>query len=625
MADYADEELEGLGHDVEPEVTTTPAVAAQESATGQSAELAHASGASDPSGAQASEAKEAERAAAARKSWEDFLGAKLGGKLFELVQKNVSYDDLLGHAKKASESLGDALKDAPLKPTDKGALGGALDEQAEADAVNKMLAALAPAIQAQVDKWIETETGQKVLTAISQWVEEHPKTVVISLGAALVGAAVAAYVSNMDPPEFEQTFKLGKRFKAGLGVDVGPLQSWTIQAASASIQYEGPGMKAKVEVRHDLEKKTTTASASVSGETRIGQTEGKGAADVSLDDAGRVAIKVKGDLNSVIGHTPLSVGAGASHATGGGKDDATRLEGRISVGEKGEERTATGHYDPTTKAFGFTLTRNFMDGAGSLSHTTESDANGDVTTTREASMKAGEGQSLSLSQSTGPGGETAGFQYDHKDAGGSGVDLRAAGTAGAKDSLSLGAGFDLGKFRNELDYQMDDGVHSLGLRSSANLDDELSIGFNLDYDLTNARVDEMGAKLGWKDTDQFRSFTLEYKGRWLQDNPGYEHGFDAAFEYAVGNLSGRVKAGVDLQDGGVSGTRASALAGYKLNENWAVIGGVQYEGNRGAGGMQHTVTPEVGFQYKDVAITVGYQQGRDDGAVTVGLKIPLGW
>ena len=327
----------------------------------------------------------------------------------------------------------------------------------------------------------------------------------------------------------------------------------------------------------------------------------------------------------MLGNKPAALTAGATHSEGGGKPGATKIEGKFTLGEAGEQTTAQGTYDPGTDAFSFTLGRSFLEGRGQANQGIERDAQGNVSTTQGASYDSGKGQKISASHSTGAQGEGNKVSYHDDDVAGSGVKLDASAGTGTQKGVSVGAGLTLGQFENELNFDMKDGLGKLGVKSKANLNEEWSIGANLDYDLSNNRLDSMGARLGWKDPDAFRSFTLEYKGKWLADNPGYEHGFDAAFEYATGRLSGRLTGGIDLNSQqGVTGARVDALAGYKINKDWAVIGGGGMDMSKNdMNQMNQGWNARAGVQYKGVGVTAGYDGGRD--AAFIRLEIPLRW
>ncbi len=556
-------------------------------------------------GAATAQSKEAnaeeKRAAAAEQEWTSFLGKKLGAKAFEKIHELVSYESLLGYAKDGTKAMGDALKDGVFKPTEEGVAGGAMDEASEAAALNALVAALSPEIVKLADKWLEGPQGQRVLTAVGNWTEEHPRTVTAIIGTLLIGGAVAAYVANMKIPELKQSFKLGKGFEVEAGVKLGKLQEIAFEAATVGVKYETEGLSASLKGTYDKEGKSS-ATASVSGTGQIGgRTTTEGKAEATWKESGELELKASAGLETFLQSTPLSLGVDASHSSGG-ETGSTRFGGNIKLGEQGEQRILGGYYDAQTDAFRISIGQTAMGGAFSHETATGRDDEGKGYGEEKLSLKQDE---LSLS-------------YASRDTEG----------GGHSDRFSLGYAGE--QFKSELDYAMDESVHTLGLKSSAALGDEYTVGLNLDYNLNESRLDTYGASFGWKDAEEWRAFRLDYKAKWLQDNQGYEHGFDVAFENSVGNLSTRLRAGVDLQGGPqgsqVTGANADLLAGYRVNEDWAVLGGanVGMERNMG-GGMDPQWGVRTGVQYKDVAFTVGYTPDSDRGTVTFGIEIPLGW
>lgn len=233
-------------------------------------------------------AEEEARVARARVEWEGLLGEKIGGEAFELIREHVSYEALLGYAHEGTQAMSEAVGEISIPTTEKGAAGGLLDEESEAAAVEKMVQALGPALEDLANKWIESDTGRRVLTAISRWVEENPAAVTAIVGTAVIGAAVGAYLSNMDPGEFEKMFDLGEHVRAGGSVDVGPIQNLAIQAASVRVEYEAEGISAALTGKYSAED-GTSVTAEVSGSGAAGETEGEGTASVTVEDSGRTS------------------------------------------------------------------------------------------------------------------------------------------------------------------------------------------------------------------------------------------------------------------------------------------------------------------------------------------------
>ena len=171
---------------------------------------------------------------------------------------------------------------------------------------------------------------------------------------------------------------------------------------------------------------------------------------------------------------------------------------------------------------------------------------------------------------------------------------------------------------------MSEASKSLGFSAEGQLGGNWSLGGNAKLDLDTGRLSQFGAQLGWKDPDAFRSFALDYKATWLQENPGYEHQVDAMLEYSMGSWAGRLKAGGSMQAAEISGANADLLVGRQINDDWAVLGGADYQykpDDLGQG--QHNFGVRAGVQYKGVAVTVNYEPEQE--AVGLRLEIPLSW
>lgn len=608
----------------------------QDSAVGQAAELGAAVGGQGSAASQQAnelnlspEAKkkkdEEKRVAAAKKDWESVLGEKLGGKAFDAIRKFSNYDSLKDQADKIvgklSDSVGGLVKSGE----------NISDDQAEK--LNAMLSAeLGPLLEKYAQKWLDSESGQNVLRAAGNWAEESPRTLVALAGAAAIGAAVYAYMSNMDPKKFAKTFKLGDKFEIGAGVDIGPLQKLSLQAVDVSIKYNSDNFNAQVGVSY-TEDKGVTATASASGKGKIGgfDTTGKIAgtwsekdgtsatasgtakgklgdfdasatlggklgkdgtsasaglklsgnvgkvktdttADVSFGTDGELKLKLGTDFSGTSGETPYSGGLGLS-----GKPDELKIDGKFAFGASGEEQSVTGRYDPATKAYSFGFEKTALDGRFKSKSTFGQDASGDTTRGNDVSWQD-DGINVNAGQQVSGAGVTNTFGMSTSKLGVDGLSAGGKYSSGPNgDSGGFNIDYESKKLNAALDLSMSDSVKTLGFRSSGQIGDELSVGLNGQYDLNNGRLSEFGAKLGWQDTDAFKSFTLDYKAKWLSDNPGYEHGFDAAFEYSAGNLAGRFKANATLRDSGLQTAGVDATARYKLNDKWSALGGVNYQ------------------------------------------------
>jgi hypothetical protein len=297
---------------------------------------------------QTDEEREKARVQAAQASWEALLGQSLGTKLFGLIREHVSLDDLLEYAKKGTSAMGDALEKGPAKPTGEGEALGLLDTEAEAKALNTFLAAIAPALEEASNQWLEGQSGLEVRTAISQWTEEHPTAVLLAIGTAAIGAAVAAWLTNMDPPELSKTFKLGDRWSVGGGVDLGPIQKLAVQAASLQVAYAGDKVKGSLKAGYESDTETLPDgqtrqlhTVDAAGELAYGETLTllvKGA--VTTADGVVTAKSTSGHLKLIDPKTgsTWSLGADGSRKADGTGEEGLKLEAGTKAGATTEAK-----------------------------------------------------------------------------------------------------------------------------------------------------------------------------------------------------------------------------------------------------------------------------------------------
>ena len=405
-----------------------------EAAEAQAAELAGAAPPADGGSAekQAAEAAEKARLAKAEAAWKKFLGKKLGAKAFEEVHKVVGYEALQGYAKDGVDSLSKAVAGGGFfKPTEEGKLGGLMDEEAEAEALNKLVAALEPEIKKLALKLVESEIGQKLLKKVAHWTEEHPVTVTTILTTLLIGGAVAAYLANMEIPELKKTFKLGKGFELEAGVQLGKLQEISLQAITVGVKYEADGLKASLKAVHE-EEGGTSVTASVGVQGGKGDTTGKASGDVTVTGEGEITVKATGELKTLVSGHDVTAQGGASHSS---TDDKTRIEGKVVLGKDGETRSVSGHYSPGDDSFKLTVGHSVDGGKAKRETSVGRDGEGEVTTEDKVTYKPSDDVEVSVAQ----------------------------GTKGDAETFSLGAAFDIGKFETKLDLDMEGAKTQLGV------------------------------------------------------------------------------------------------------------------------------------------------------------------
>ncbi|MEZ4474408.1 MAG: hypothetical protein R3F60_27200 [bacterium] len=647
MADFERAREESVAPTTQTAETVEPAD--NQAATAQSAELTGQAPEQDPQAAQADEAREAERVAAARKGWEALLGEKLGGKAFDLIREHVSFTDLTGYAKQGTAALADLAK-APFSE-------GKTFSAKDAEALNALAAAFAPELQKLADKWLEGESGQRVFTAISEWIEESPGAVTAiaaSLGALAIGAAVVAILQDADPPAIEKMFEVAKGLKIGGKLDLASIKNFAVESAELSMSYSAGGFSARLggstkqtadgqqmaatagvgykgkgfetsanaswdekngltgdasvsggikregfeasaDAKWDSEK-GVSAGAKIAGQGGTDKFKGDYLADIRVDEEGRTQVMFKGGIGTVINDLPAELRAGLTHATGGGKDDATKIEASMKLGEAGNEQTVTGTLDPQTGAFTLTFDRKAYDGALTLQQGLQGDGKGGVQTTQSLDYKIGDDLHLTAGEKTGPQGT----------------------------QRNVGLDFTTGSFKNSFDLEMKDAVTRMNLGTQATLGD-FSVKGNAGLNLDDGRLEQLGLSLGWRDPNAFKSATLQYKLQWQQDNAEYAHHFEAAFEHSIGKWDGRVTGNLDLQGGDLKSAGIDGLAGYRIADRWRVLGGASVASSNAGGQQSTSAGVRAGIQFDNVAVTFGVEKTFGGGTQTgFRLEIPLG-
>ncbi len=681
-------------------------------------------------------AEDEKRAAEVTAKWEGLLGKWLGGKLAPLVLQHVSLDALNGYIDQGLKEAGPALGAALKKETS--------PDAKQAAALKQFSDALSGVVTGQVDKWIKSETGQKVLKAISEWVQDNPGWVMTIIGSAVIGGAVAAWFANPDLPTLEASFGLGKGWQTKVGLDLGTVQSLGFQGASLVVANKNQKITIGAEVTKttddkDGELKSTTHAGTVSvkqgdkgkenltfvlngsvtdhdsglvahtadGTLKLvdadngvtvtvgadGKWDSKGnkeqsvkytmatgkgspvsgnlefaAKSVTIVDkdgnivttnaqslkvavgakAGNFSASVKqetdadgkdktivgvsgkgqlgtgalfkGDANVEIGEGETKVKLnGQMTAKIGGKDVtfdgayATDgpITGKIKVGSGGKFREIKG----TKKGDVVTFTTTEVFGGHSIQRESSKDGEGNVTNQTTVNAAVAPGHKVSIS-----GGDKGNkLSYEGHKIGGTGLNIK--GHVGDK-GFGVGASYEEGFLKAHLDYTMSQGTGSLKVGAAVNTASGLKL--ETDINLSDSRLQELGAKLGYRDPKQFRTFLVGYKAKWMADNKQYAHHFDALLEYSLGNWSARLDAGVDLRGNKLTKTKVDLGVGYALDNNWSVIGGMQYGNalNTQTNAFDHSFKPYVGLQYGKIGVAGFYDSKSKGGGLM--LTIPLG-
>ncbi len=576
---------------------------------------------SDPEATAAADAakqKETERVAAAKASWEKMFGETVGSWLFSQVREHVSPADLLEYGKMGTQAMADA-SGGMFSATD--GMGGLMDTDKEAEALNKFVGAVGPKVQELTDKWLASKSGKKVLTAISQFTEEHPLLVVSSVGAAAIGAAIAAYCSNVDIPEFEKMFKIGNTgLSAGGSIDLGKIQQLAVQAATLTVKYQRGKFNITVSGSQDKDGKQS-GKLSVAHGAKFGDTEMNGSGQAKIKEDGTVELEIDGGLQTLIAGTPLDLSLSGTHTSG--PKEKTKIKGNLIIGDKdGAHQELDGEVDPGSGALRI---KTQYKADGNTYYTEDKrNAEGDVTNTRGLDLQLGGNTDLSLKDSMGPKGYGAYGELSAKDIGGSGLTASIGHGSGTLEGTNLGIEYTSKLITSELNLSLGSGESSLQ-HSTDFKSDGYTAGYNMDINLSDGRLQELGAKFGWEDPEQFRGFLASYKRSWLSGKGTYSDEFDLRIDATLGKLATRFESEVGIQGGNVMSAGADLTVGYPLNSDWMLLGGVGYDASMGMGATEHNPHIGAGVQYKNVGLMMNYHPMSDGNDVmSLNIVLPLG-
>ncbi len=544
-----------------------------------------------------------EREAVVTARWQSMLGEWLGGEMAALVLEHVSLDALNGYVKEAlaagGAAIGDVLRDE-TKPADAKQIEG----------VKKFSEALAALLVPQVERWMASPGAQRMLAKIANWVQDHPRAVMLIAGSAVLGGAVAAWCANPDL-DISVPMGLGAGWQLKAGIDLGKLKNMTYQGASLAVSSKAT----KIELRHtqgdnDEGEATSTLALNASTEQRLGGTLFRGASNVSIaDDV--VTVRLDGGLTTTIAGQRVELAA--SGVTDG------PVKGRIKLGEGTSYREITGERRGDVVTFS---TRAVFAG-GSVTQTMTSDEEAN-TQGQQTTASVGLGRNQTGTMTTGSEGTRVGYNNTNVAGSHVGVSASAGTNATGQTELRAGVRYDDGVLKTQLDYLMRQGRSSLNLAASANTANGLRLSTALRLDET--RMAELALKMGYQDPTQFRGFLLGYKRQWVTDgdNGAYVDHFDALLEYSIGRWYARLAGGLDLTGQRVTRTTADMSAGYQLTRQWTLVGGMQMNGARDTETNQLNTgyRPYVGAQYNGVGVAAYYDtQSRGGGLM---LTIPLG-
>ncbi len=536
-----------------------------------------ASAAPDKSNAQAQEQAQSEEGVAAGLSnYQATLGSWLGGELYKAVSKNLTADKLSGYA---TQGLDSAIKAGTSKAFL--SINGEVDESA----VDDFATALADQYSDLGAKWLETEDGQALVKSLNGWVDAHPATIAT---VALL-AAGAAVLANAPIPELTQKFKLPHGFEAEVAAKVGKLRAVALEKVKAKLSYKSDMLVAAIQLDHEQGGSPTGTFDGTYGKADSHQLK----VDGKLSKAGL-------ELYNVTGIYRPREGREASAGVSGGADKDTTIKAALKT----------------------------VDGDLTTSHNVEYNTNSQVLTVKDAATILGDKSKLDVSTSAATTGATTASimrTQQHATKGleshiGADFTSTPSGSGSAYDytteqKLKLGMKYTRDDLKAELDAVIaSTGDHSLTGSAEKDFGGNWKGGANFKLTAADGGLSELGAFYGFQDPKEFETWLAKYKYTAADD----KHQIDLLVEKKLGEIYARLQQQAVVSKLGNEYT-TTGQAGYFLNDNVAVFGGLGYQ--RDASGTNHYI-PQAGVQVGGVPISINYDTATK--AVSVGITLKFG-
>ncbi len=621
------------------------------------------------------EAAEEKVTAIRSENYRELLGEFLGGELYELLSEQTNEEALLEHGKSALDGALGAVSDL----VGKSGLEG--DQEA---ALAKFADALATDGLAEVEKFLESEKGAALLGKISRWVDDHPGYVLLIGILAAAGAVAADLDIPKLKSKFKITKGLTAGIAADLGsIRHIALESVKLDlkyvrgqfSASAEVLHEdGKGQSYQGSLRYgDKENfvETTGAldpegklviglnaaikagllTASASGQSKVDENEHTGTVDVKYgtEDAN---IGTTGTVDAA-GNLTLDVGAHIN-------------QGMFSGDVTGQYGSENGEYE-----LGSALRYGSEDRNVSLGNTWDGQH---LDTELQGNYRVNQGFGLDLNLrnnqegtfgelggtnyfpggsnrsyvGTGEQGVFGGNQFKYQQGNTSvGLDTQDVGLDGSVDSLSVSLGLqpsELAKFSldygrslegaesahamvelagdnssGSVNYGYEEGQHRLGGSYKTSFAENWETDIAATYNLTANDLERVSLGLGFRDPDEFRAFSLNFSREIKGDHTETE--LSTMFEATLGKFMIRNTLSTSFQDSTWQGGQNTTHVARPINNNWTAIAGSTFQYDAANGGGFNAI-PQIGLQYKQIPITVGYDINAK--APVIGITIPFG-
>lgn len=526
---------------------------------------------------------------ARRLTYEEALGELLGGKLFEVVSENTDPEHMMEYAGKAVDALVDLIAKQVEEGRDLDRIG---PEAAAAQMEN-----LREILRVEVEEYMASPEGQALGEKITEYVQTHPWEVV---GAVLLAAA-AAVAANMKLPELKQKVNLADGLDAEIKAKLGKIQAIALETISARLKYEQGRFKGEVAVDHSSESGTTAS---------IGASYGGGTNRVSAE----ATVDKEGLMKAGLGARGQKGLLGGSADVKHFRNAGTVADAKVTYGGKDDKVSGGAQYDFKEDLLSLQLSRELTKGlySGQRSIGLE-----DGTVTGATRDRVGTDRTyMEMTSSSGKDNSKVGVAAGY---GRGPLDLTGAFSQDSKGDAEskLGARYSARDLTVALDASF--AAHSDTVKGSVGRQarDGLSYGADATYSLTDSHLIGYGARFGFRDPKEFKSFLVEYHRNAVPEVP--EDQFDITLESTIGQLMMRGSNRTTLKGGSLSMGQLGVHGAYPLDDDLAVIGGVSqgYGPDRTIGTM-----PEVGVQYKKIPILVGYDTNSK--AWSIRLTIPFG-
>ena len=521
----------------------------------------------------AEKARTEEGTAAGLANYQATLGQWLGTELYQAIAPELTLDRMAAHA------------DAGFVAAVEAALGSVSGGgEISDDAIEKLSATLKKEYGSIAGEWIK-ENGAGLNARLGEWVDANPIWVVT---AALLAAA-GAIIANAPIPELQKKFKLGNNLSGSLGAKLGRLRDISLKSISAELSWTTGPLIAAVKATHADGQTTTNVNASA-GTEQINLT-----AEGQFVDSDLELLNLQGVIRN--GNTTIT--AGGEHSVNDGEGQTT-ISADITTKDGGVTRTNDLTYDPSSGSLTVGRVLNMVQDGTETTLTETSSSDGSQLTSLNFSGAVSESTKLNLTLE-----ESAQM-------------LGATSSYGLTQSQRANLGVEYSA--NDLDAAMQVGLSSDGNGSmSGSLDLDLPSGWTAGGDgkiqWGNSDHIEAGAYFGFRNPDEFQTYMARYR---FKSGDESTHEIDLMIEEKFGPIYTRLQQQVAHGANGLS-FQTTAQGAYFLNDNFAVIGGAQYNQNDMG---ESSLAPQLGAQIYGVPLVVTHDM--ESNTTSIGITLRFG-